>query len=459
MYRYQQTLGIDLGRTQARVVRMTRRGFGLALRDAVSVPLPSDPAEAARVLRGFLENRGWRRLPCVVGIRGEGILLRVVQTPPNDTRSAEAVVAEEMDRFLGSSPAESCRDQADIRTRENRQVVFALARSATIQAHLQAAHEAELNVVDCVPAAIALFNAAAWAFPSGGAFVAADLDDRETELALGRDRELRFVRRFPSGRISLVEGAAPSTPEVEAGQLPGWPEEFRACLEYYRAHFRGEGEGPVRLVLAGPDPGQEVVTALEATSGLSVRRFAESERMEALTGRSEFAVAVGLGLAGLGVAPVRISLLPAAAREDLALRGQLAWWALTGLALVLGGGVLVAGYRHNADRQRAQQAVLQETLARLQQTEARWRQLAGVNAEAQRRLAPLRAATWNNHTADAVLAALTLAKHGNDWVTLVADAASYGSSNAPVEPRPVPGMPREGTTAIRQFVVEGYTPA
>lgn len=458
MYRYKQTIGLDISRTQARLVRMVRRGFGMVIRDAESIPLPHDPAEAARLLRGFFDNRNWRRIPCVVGLQGEGVLLRTVRVAASDARSAGSVVAEEVDRFLGGSVVDAGMDVAETHSREGRQIVFALARPGVVQAHLQVARDAELSVVDCVPSAVALFNASSWAYSSAGAFVAANLEDRETELVLGRGRELRFVRRFPSGRASLL--AADARTEPAAGtRLPGWREEFRACLEYYRSHFSGSGEMPLRLILGGPNPGEEAVAAIEAASGLSVRRFSDAEHLEALNGRGEFAVAVGLALAGLGVAPVSLSLLPPAAREELTLRNQLPWWTLTGAALLLALAALVAGYRHNGELQNRRRGELHQQLGRLRREEMVWRQLAGENTELQRRLSPLRAAAWNNHTAEAVLAALTLAKHPNDWITVVADLPSYGAAtNAPENRLTAALQPPPGTSALKQFVVEGYTP-
>lgn len=458
MHRYRQAIGLDLGRTQARVVRVVRRGFGVAVRDAVTVPLPIDPAEASGVLQGLFVKRSWLKTPCVVGLRGEGVLMRVVQVPPADSRPADAIVADEVERFLGGSPSQSCRDHAESRGRGGRQVVFALMRTDSVLIHLGVPREAGLQIVDAAPAAVALYAAATWCEEGeAGVIASADVEERETEFVIGRGRDLRFVRHFPAGVASLQADAAPA--DAGGVRLPDWAEEFRACLDYYRAHHKGEDQEPRRLILAGPEPGDAARAAMEESAEMPVRRFAETSKALIFDGHGEYAVACGLALTALGAAPFRLSLLPAAWREEVVLRWQFKWWAAAGAAVLLALGAIVATIRHDRDWQQAQRSTLREQLDRLQGAEAEWRRKADERAATMRRLVPLRAAAWNNESVDALLAALSAAKHTNDWVTLLADAVSYTASATPSGGANTVTQPvGRRASPIRQYVVEGYTP-
>jgi hypothetical protein len=180
---------------------------------------------------------------------------------------------------------------------------------------------------------------------------------------------------------------------------------------------------------------------------------------------TRFAVAAGLCLAALQVEPLRLSLLPAAHKETIALHHQKPFWAVSGGLCACALIALTLGARHTLQDRTRQ---LQQFNARLQtyrELEQHYLNDVSLNVPLSERVAWMRTFADNGPLARVMLEEVGLAKAPRDWITRLTDAHTYfsaprGDAEASLAFK-LPDAERDsigGAGDLRHIVAEGYTP-
>jgi hypothetical protein len=436
-----RVIGLDFSTQGVRAVCAERRGRSVVPVDAVEVRLPRTPEEADRVFRGLIEKKGWAGLPCAVGLRGESVILRAVDLGGADERSPDDIMAEQMHGFMGLSRGETVSDFS-VHPREDggRRLLYAVAREEAVRQEFTGATAAGLRLEDALPAPIACYNAAAaFAARRGEALMCLEFRDEAAEVVAGRGPEVLLARR-------LLVGGGP-------GATDTWVRELEACVAFYRTQI--PAAPPIqRVVLAGlSEPDEALRRRAEEIVGAPATWLGAELSAPAPGPGGRFATAAGLALGAAGAARVRLSLLPPRLREAIALRRQWPQWCAVAGAIVAALALVAFGSWRQLESRRAELGDLRERLSQQQSIE---RQIAAVlAAESSHRPDVLawRGMAGNGARVLSVLQAVADARHSNDWIVLLADAATYLSPTGGV-----PAATNPPPAALRQFVVEGYTP-
>lgn len=457
---FRDVIGLDIGSRYAKVVRAVRRGPFTVLSGAEEIALPEAEEDRNRLVRVFLEEKGLADLPCVIAMRGEDMLMRVVNTVPGDAGSERAIVEEQHEHFedltTGNVVSEYCVQK---NPGEKNQIVFAVAREDAVRRTLDSAAEAGLGTVNLLPVPVALLNAVSWLLPSSASpLLCIDIGHAATELIIVRQRKLLFQRRFMIGASDLqdTEGVFSDTRKFDQ-----WLEELAACISFYRSEFSAEKFTVSKaFVSSRSEFPQECAEAVSRRVGIQCAAFPLSVRAPLLTNPGRYTVAAGLALAGAGQNMLKISLLPAVLREKMVLQHQIRYWAASALLLISSVLVLVLGMASQLDNAENAFGRRSEMLERFRGMERKLEQLKDENTVLRTRLMPLTVAAWNAEAVIALLDAVTVAKDANDWIVLIADAAFYdhrpgaAQNNAPAS--------GDGAVTVRdalldELVIEGYT--
>ncbi|MBN1558010.1 MAG: hypothetical protein JW951_07680 [Lentisphaerae bacterium] len=443
-----EAIGLDIGTHAAKAVRIIRAAGGVRVGKHDWVRLPAREEERERVLRSFIEKHGWSGRPCVVPMRGEGLMLRTLLRTPGDERSVADIVASETEPFDSLSDRGTVRDcVTQPRFAGRRSVCLAVARLDGVLRAVEFHDRIGLRVVDVVPGAVALFNAMLHFGHGGrGLLACVDIGHRGTEICIGRARQIFFVRRLPVGADALPHEA------------DRWLGELRKAMDLFGSQFPEPRYRLKRVLLCGGGALTETLPeCVERATGVQTERLGERVRAGGIREIERYGTALGLGLAGLGKGRTHLSLLPRPIRENLVLKWQKKYWVLSGAALVLTCTVLTLGTWKEA--RRYEQALVERRAAFERQRQQRERLLEyeALNRRLEEQVTPLRIAVRNGALVRAVIAAAGTAKHEEDWITLIADARSYAGTSGE-DPRAGTAAPSAEETQIAQIILEGYTP-
>ena len=447
--RQRTVIGLDIGRHSAKAVRMVRTGGGAAVTQSDWVRLPEVESERRRVLQSFIEQHGWSGCACVVPVRGEAAMVRALPVGGGGRRRLREVVGREVEQFTSLADGGTVSDAVEQpRFARRRSVLLAVGRLDGILRAVETYDALGLRVVDVVPGAVAMFNGIRWLDGVGRRpFVCVDLGHDDTDVCIGRRRQLFAVRRFPIGAAGFGGDEGVQKQEL-------WIAELKACLDLYAAQFTHRKFTPRIVVLGGGGAlTPELAERAEAALGLPVRPLNRSGRQVGVDEVERFVTAIGLGVSGLGVGRTAISLLPRAMRENLVLRWQKRYWVLSASALAAAIIALSAGRFMDLRRTERMIARRAAELTDLHDSRERLMGLEALNGRLERQTAPFRRAARNGVVLRAMIDAVGTAKHPDDWITLIADARSYARTEDETK-RDAP----EELSSPDQIIVEGYTP-
>jgi len=462
---YREAAGLEIGPDSLKLLHAKRCGLFVRVLCVEQVALSSDPQETVLLLRNLMEQRHLQQIPCVLGLRGDSLLLRVMDIGKNDLRPVAELVEEQLDHYQGVAGDEVlCEHVVLKREGGGRRILFAVMRADTAWEALHAPGEAEVRVVDAVPSAVALFNGtAALRGLRRSPFIVVEIGPESTEVTAGTSRSLLFNRRFPRGWNSFFGNSkTPLTPDE-------WLTELDACLTFYRTHYPASRFRPEKLYIRCDRPlPPAFIEQTTKRTGFPTHLLDQPAFNRKLKGPAGiFACVYGLALAGLGSARVRFTLLPAGLKEKLILRWQLKYWAAAAGCAVFACLILVAAMQKE---QRRIEESIRELAVRLKHFQTQEKELTALqeaNQLLRRRIEPLRISQMNGQRVLAVLKAVTDSKHPDDWITLIADSESYDTlllrRNDPSESEDRERTRREprespaGDLRLNRFVVEGYT--
>lgn len=483
MFRYREAIGLDVSDGAAKIVFARRRGFAVHIDTVHSFPLSENPEDTAGVLKNVFEKYGWLDLPCVIGLRGESLMLRVVTCQSRDHRRIQDFIEEQMKHFSSLSNSPTVIEHIVSKNPGRLPVVtIGMARMDTVLGRIDHMNQAGINVVDLVPGPLAIYNAIAYLLPRYSLpLVCVDIGENSTQIVIGEKHTLAFARRFLMGSAFLEseDVAAAEQPDLfstddsYAGTEKGvlgesnfqeWLAELNGCLRFYSSRSDDSGRPPGKIVVCGMKSFRdEWVDTIKIATDIDTALVSSLPRSRNLEGDPSLIAATGFALTGLGRAEVKLSLLPESMKESLALRWQIKYWLLAGLALIL--GVLLVVLRINIDVNSAEDELERKRarVSRMEELENRLYELKAENRELNWQLHSLRAAVGNGRVFEAVLKAISNAKHKDDWITLIADSSSYFQEDVGSREETVTDPARERSPIpapidrFKKIVLEGYT--
>jgi Tfp pilus assembly PilM family ATPase len=414
-------LGLDLGASAIKAVRVRRRGSTWQVLRAARIDdpapppppvkpgrsAPSPPREVPQGLRAGLRRSGISGSG-VAGLTGRDVMVKYVSTPPVPPWKLQMMMDLEI---KGTSGAEVCGDHAALKipgdlTREMVSLV-AVGRSEYVKHQIGLASEAGVRAEWCCPNAVGLFNVflASAQYRGGETTAVLDIGRDNIDLVLQRDGVLYFARGAAGGgrrftdaidnllevgyekaesykcrRSAIVTDGSGSDSETRiSGALcevaDSVASSLRSATVFCRAQAKLSRLEVERIVLSGGGSRLAGLPAyLAKKTGLPVDTLDPASRMDISSlppegqalfesGRSaEMSVAVGLAMMAADERLFRLEIVP----EELVARRRFwrgtAWAIAAGAVLVGVLGVDYSGVLRARDRAMRRHLQLVETL-------------------------------------------------------------------------------------------------
>ncbi len=489
--------GLDIGRYAAKAAWVRLRGKRFTVLRTESLRLPPDRQDNKVVIKSWVEKIGLARAECVVGLSGQHAMFQPFTLAPGDQRTLEQAAGMEVLQFNEMASETMVYGHAPLELRPGeRRMLLAMARPMILDGLLEMARTIGARVVDLVPGPVALFNAVESCIEKHAApLLLVNIGSASTEVAVGVPGGLMFGRAFGSGGQMFTDalGRAASLPGTHAeaaktrdaslqDESPRgaalcscadlWITEFRSCLSVYRSAYAAPDLLPKRMILAGKGAAlRGLPEYLAAKLGIEVVPIAQAVGPALGEDPAQFAVAIGLALAGTEAAPTPISLLPSPVRHELLFRRQKPFWVAAGVAAALVLGVsLLGGYRDT----KRKEAVLEA-----QRTSLKRRQQLVTEMESVRKgtdymvsmSEPVNRLVRAGPLIRDLIATLAASIGERDWISMVCDADSYFSYQPPPDAAKLTpaGMrerrrqkaktPLKGEDIVRhrRVILEGFT--
>ncbi len=457
MLHYTEAIGLDIGSHAAKAVHMRRRWGRISIEKAVWVRLPEAPDERRRVFESFIRKNGWKGLPCVVAPPVDGVMLQSISVEPRDPRPVASIVDLEMSQLSGLSESTTIRDYVVLRDMSARHITLAVGRVDRVQDSVDFAVAGGLRPVQVTPQATALYNVVARQWRGGwrSSFIVVDVGHHRTTIVVGTRTRLLDARHIPLGGADFSKGLRELGSDHSAAAstaLDRWIDALSACLAVCNGMSSdGERPPPEAIVLTGGGARIEgmkerLASRLEYPVSLMTQltakpKIEQGERM---------ALATGLAMAGMGIGRIRLTLLPATTREAITLHSQAGYWITSGIALIVAVLTLLVGAALELHRKRTMLDATRGRLEALTIAEADLASLEERNDQLEAQIRPFMALIHNGSILRTAIGAVSKARHPEDWLTRITDAATYFNGEA---------APPEGITPFDQLVVEGETPS
>lgn len=500
MARKNQILGLDIGRHTAKAVSVALKGNRIDVVRVESLRLPTGNLERKTILTRWIQEHELSGAKCVISLPGQQAMFQPMFLEPGDPRTLEQVAAMEILKLRNIASETMSYSVAPFGgSQGERRSLMAMARPALIEDSIAFVKDLGLEILDIVPAPIALFNALATAHATEPT-IFAHVGNSTTEIAIGSTNGLMFARSFAVGGLPFTEALVKvkqiQFPQAENLKITGacmindadpvvssalnrvadlWISEFQSCLAVFNSLFPKPADRPRRLVLSGGGALLSGFARYVATkTGLEVT----SDIVLPTDGKCQppaiWAIAAGLACAGVQARKCEISFLPKSIRDEQMFRREKPFWLAAGVSAALVLIVsLVGGYydfkrmEAHLNTQRASLERRRELVARIEATQAREGLIRDMAVPVDNLL----------HIGPAVrevLSIVAVAKHPNDWITLVSDEDSYHSKtlasvllNSPESGgpnrrhNPIVAMSEADTnkpSCLEHVIIEGLTP-
>ncbi len=502
MARKNQILGLDIGHHTAKAVSVAIKGNGIDVLRVETLRLPLGGLDRKAILARWIKEHDLVGTPCVISLPGQQAMFQPIFLVPGDPRTIEQVAAMEILKLRDIAAETMSYSVAPFGgTHGERRVLMAMARPVLIEESMSWVRDLELEILDILPAPVALFNALA----PGHAHAAdptlfAHIGSSTTEMAIGGSEGLMFARAFAVGGSPFTEALAKikqwQIPQAESLKITGtnflddtdpvvnapmrraadlWLSEFQSCLTVFNSLFPKPSDRPKRIVFSG---GGALLTGFSRYVALKTGLEVTTDIRLPVEGKCEppgiWAIAVGLACAGAKPQRCEISFLPKSIRDEQMFRREKPFWIAAGVtaALILIVS-LIGGYfdfKRMEKHLNSQRTSLEHRRALVSQIE---------DSQTKGRLVREMAIPVDNllhigPTVREVLSIVAEAKHPNDWITLVSDGESYHSKSPSAALFTIPennnsnhhrrltaavseSVP-EKSSSLEHIIIEGFTP-
>jgi Tfp pilus assembly PilM family ATPase len=498
-----QILGLDVGHAAVKAVLASSRGSRVVIARAETLRLPTGGTfDRAAIIGRWLREQGLAANRCVVAMSGQQAVFQPMFMVPGDPRTIEQAATMELIKMRDMAAEDMTHSFDSFASKPGeRRVLLAMARPAVLDETMALVRQLGLELLDIVPAPVAVFNALVPGAERRDAVdVLVHVGHSITEFAVGSHAGLMFARAFAGGGQLFTDALARArqmpVPHAENMKVTGvcsltkgepadvqaltraadtWVAEFQSCLAVFNSVFPQAQDRPTRLVLSGGGALLEgFAEYVRAKTGLETTVAARLAAEGTPAPVAPWAIAAGLVASALRAPACAISLVPRAIRDEWVFRKQKPFWIAAGLTagLILAVGLLGGWY----DSSRMER-LLREQRASLERRRNLVAQIEGAKArndQFREHAAPVADLLRAGPQMRQIMALVAAAKAPNDWITLFCDAGSYYAQRAAPSlaramegeggerrrmpaPAAVTGASTNGVGRLEHIIVEGYT--
>ncbi len=495
-----QVLGLDIGRHTAKAVVVVAKGDRIEVVCAESLRLPDGALDRRALLARWIKEHDLTGAACIISLPGQQAMFHPLFLVPGDPRSIDQAASVEILKLRDMASENMAYDVAPFGgVQDGRRALIAMARPALIEEAMSWVRDLGLEILDVIPAPIALFNALAPAHAAGPTLFA-HIGASTTEIAIGSPDGLMFARAFAVGGHPFTEALAKirqvQIPQAENAKVTGecslndadpainaalkrvadlWLSEFQSCLAVFNSLFPKPVDRPRRLILSG---GGALLTGLASYVAMKTGMEVVTDIRLPTEGKclppAPWAIAAGLACAGVQPRKCEISFLPKSIHDEHAFRRQKPFWLAAGAAAALLLMVSVVGGYYDYKRMERHLGAQRASLERRQGLVSRIEMAQAQGNLIREMAAPVDSLLRIGPTIRDVLSLVAAAKHPDDWISLVCDGESYPFRNpsstllSPAESA-IPDRRRRRLATVSEaatnrssrldhVIVEGYTP-
>ncbi len=396
----------------------------------------------------WLQIKGLARYPLVLGLSGDTVMFQTVPLDNEDPRTLEQAAALEATRFQEIADEQTTHTALNIRAGDGkRRMLLFISRSAALDPLFKTYTDQALNVVGLAPKTTAVFNFMAPLLRKRRRpYILANAGHTRTEMGVGLGGALFFARSLAG--FSLVPPAGVSSAALDSA-AEKWVKDLQTGLKTYRSLYPQKEQTPQAIVLSGDAcriPGFKA--AVRKHMSLEVIDI-EKLLIPSYPRDGEcFAAATGAAVSLLTGAPAPVTLLPAAARENLLLKTQKRYWAAAGATAVLMLVVLLAGGYRNTRRASRQLEREKQAIMRCENLVSAIELQQKRNFSLSTAFHPVRDLVFNGILFQDLLTAVAVNSAPEDAITTISDSTSYFHRRESMENPP----------SLDRVIIEGFTP-
>jgi Tfp pilus assembly PilM family ATPase len=471
-------IGLDIGQFSVKVVRAVKRGGRAVITLAREFPISGGQVTSViPALKALSERYQLKGEACAVSVCGPALMIQSLRVEAGDRRVPAAIAGEQIAAFAEMAKVELLSAFSPRRLDASRRVLLAMARRQKVEEALEFPATMEWDPVLCLPAPLAAFRAATeYAAPPLKTGIVVDLGCNETRLVMVVQGRIAAIVRFEQGgalftraladtfhvsddraedtkRHETVRGSAPDL----AGQAltktaMQWVKSLEAAI--VAAGDIVPSQAPVWFMGGGA-----MLDGLPEYMQSNLCRPVKRVRFAAEPGVAcddRFATAVGLAVEALAPGKQSLNLLPPELAETWQLRSVQGRWAVAAALSVALAGVSAAAAFWQSRDVRLRERTLRTQIAQLREARQAADESREMLAQLSQQSRPVSRALQSERQLDLFLSVLAACKAPDDWISVVADAASYGREmSLPV--RNTADTPAV-SERVREVIVEGYTP-
>jgi Tfp pilus assembly PilM family ATPase len=497
-----QILSLDVGHDLVKAATAVRRGSHVVITRTATLRLPAGGADRAGIIGRWLQEQGLTGNRCTIALSGQQVIFQPMFMVQGDPRSIEQAAAMELVKMRDLAAEDMVHGFAPFASNPGEQrVLLAMARPSVLDETTALVRQLGLELLDIVPAPVALFNALVGTVEAQDApSVFMHVGHSATEVAIGSRHGMMFARSFAGGGQLFTDALSRARqlpgPHAESMKVGGscslttgdpadvktltraadvWIAECQSCLAVYNSLFPNAKDRATRIILSG---GGALLGGLAdfvaAKTGLPTTLIARIPAHGAPEPQAVWTITAGLLTGALRAPRCTISLVPRAIRDEWMFRRQKPFWIAAGLvALVILAVGLVGGWYDSARMQRhlrEQRTSLERRRSLVEQIEAAKARNDDLRAQVSPVTEMLRAGPLMRQ----VMALVAQSKAPKDWIVLFCDADSYYEKKEPASRARSPDAARldrrrlpsavtvaeTGTNApplMQHIIIEGYT--
>jgi Tfp pilus assembly PilM family ATPase len=446
-------IGLDIGHQAIKVVVATANGQALRVRRMERIPLPLDGSDVAQTLQRWWEEENLGKYPVVTQIGGSQVLYQYLEMEPEDPREPEQVGRMEALRF-----GEMTDSQMEVSTSpisknpKERRLLLTMARPHQLETALGSCQQAGLNLVNAVPAPIALYNGVvALGEPVHQLTLFADLGSTRTEVSIADGQGVLFARSFAMGTLQLTQALAgrerTSLQQAERMRIQAasfealpesmhevcnqfvrqWHQEITACVHMFKESAgRSQPQAKIsRILLSGGGTAwKPLEAALRSAAEIPLSLVGRINGHEQVDSR-DYMIAAGLAADALGISRTPSSLLTAGLRQRLNRQRNKQYWMVTGVFAVATVAMVAATTQVAFSRESQTLQQKNTTLQRSELIRKESEEIVAKKLHLEQMMLPLADVVQNSARIRDLTLFIAREKSNSDFITFLGDSESY----------------------------------